>query len=101
MDLSKLSFKELTELEQEIKRQKELRSDLKVYEVRFCIGVLAKRAEGDWKLESIEGLGDYFVNTPMRLMEKELGILEKVEGFTGCYVRELQPEEYPERFSFK
>lgn len=98
MDLSRLSYKELQELEKEVQRQKELRNDLRVYEVKFYIGILAKRAERDWRLEDADGFGEYFVNEPMRFLEKDLGLTRGVEDISGFDVKELGREEFPEMF---
>lgn len=98
MDLSKLTYKELRELEREVRRQKELRNDLKVYEVKFHIGILAKRAEEDWRLRDAEDFGEYFVNDPMNFLEKDLNLTRGIEEISGCDVRELDREEFPEMF---
>lgn len=98
MDLTKLSFKELKELEKEIQKQKELRNDLRVYEVKFHIGILAKRAEDDWRLRDAEDFGEYFVNDPMTFLEKDLNLTRGIEEISGCDVRELSRDEFPDMF---
>jgi hypothetical protein len=96
IDLSKLSYVEIKQLEKELEQHKASRKDLRFYKVTFMIGFLANKHETD-ELNDPEDFGDYFVNDPSNLICKYFG-LKSPEEVLGCDVVELKPEEFPEMF---
>lgn len=100
-NLSSLSFKELSELEKAIEKEKEIRKDMRVYKVTFYVGFKANRPIPEHPyyddLMDTESFGNYLVNTPTNLMIKELNLKEP-EDISGFYVEELEPKNFPSMF---
>jgi len=96
IDLNKLSYVEIKQLEKELEQHKASRTDMRCYKVTFMVGFLANKHEDD-ELNDPEDFGDYFVNDPTNLICKAFG-LEYPEDVSGCDVVELKPEEFPEMF---
>jgi dTDP-D-glucose 4,6-dehydratase len=96
IDLTKLSYVEIKQLEKDIEQQKASRKYMRCYKVTFMIGFLANKHEDDG-LNDPEDFGDYFVNGPSNLICKYFG-LKSPEEVSGCEVMELKPEEFPEMF---
>jgi hypothetical protein len=96
IDLSKLSFEELTQLQTDIEIHKESRKDMRVYKVTFYIGFNANQHDYD-DLSTPKAFGDYFADSPTDLLF-EYFYLEEPENVSECNVVELKPEEFPEMF---
>jgi hypothetical protein len=95
-DLKTLSYRELQQLEQQIKKLKEERKDLRVYKVTFYVGFLANKHENQ-SLNHPDDFGDYFVNGPSNHIVDDFW-LTGPEEVSGCDVVELEPEDFPEMF---
>lgn len=96
IDLNKLSYIEIKQLENDIKKHKAQCKEMRCYKVTFTVGFIANRHEDD-ELNHPENFGDYFVNSPTNLICKYFD-LKSPEDITGCDVVELKPEEFPEMF---
>lgn len=96
IDLNKLSYEEIKQLEKELERHKASRKDLRCYKVTFTVGFIANKHEDD-ELNDPEDFGDYFVNAPSNLICKYFR-LESPEDVSDFDVVELKPEEFPEMF---
>ena len=98
-NLSQLSFKELSELEEVIKKEKADREDMRVYRVTFDIGFLAKNIGEQSILQSPDDFGDYLINDPTLVIETNAGLKGfPKEGIVGFDVIELEPKDFPEAF---
>jgi hypothetical protein len=95
-DLKSLSYRELQQLEQQIKKLKEERKDLRVYKVTFYVGFLANQHETQ-SLNHPDDFGDYFANRPSNLIVDDF-FLCGPEEVSGCDVVELEPEDFPKMF---
>ena len=85
MDLSKLSYKELQQLEKEIEQRKETLRKSKDcaegYKITFCVKFNPAKHEYD-DLDSPEQFGDYLANDVANLIIKDFGLTQSdVSGF--------------------
>lgn len=96
IDLSKLSFEELTRLQTDIEIHKASRKDMRIYKVTFYVAFNANKHDyGD--LSTPRAFADYFAVRPTDLLFEYFD-LEEPENVSECDVVELKPEEFPEMF---
>jgi hypothetical protein len=98
-NLSQLSFKELSELEEVIKKEKADRDDMRVYRVTFDIGFLSKNRGENSVLHTLYSIEDFLVNEATDFIEKELALKKSSKEGIVCFdVIELEPKNFPEAF---
>jgi hypothetical protein len=95
-ELNSMKFRELKELEKQIKYLKEQHKELRVYKVTFHVGFMASKHD-DSDLGDPEVFGEYFANRPSNLIVKDFN-LKGIEDVSGSDVVELEPKDFPEMF---
>jgi hypothetical protein len=96
IDLDKLSFAELQQLQTDIEIHMASRKDMRCYKVTFYVGFNIAIDDCN-ELSTPNAFRDYFTEHIADFLYDEFGLGEP-EGVSSCNVVELKPEEFPDMF---
>jgi hypothetical protein len=96
IDLDKLTFAELQQLQTDIETHITTRKDMRCYKVTFYVGFITKEHTND-ELCGPNTFSDYFGVHLYDHIADGFGLGEH-EGVSSCNVVELKPEEFPDMF---
>jgi hypothetical protein len=96
IDLDKLSFAELQQLQTDIETHMASRKDMRYYKVTFYVGFNIAIDDCN-ELSTPNAFCDYFTEHIANFLYDEFALGEH-EDVSSCNVVELKPEEFPDLF---